>query len=138
MFKLFNKKGKQKVEQKEPIVSPCSHHWKDFNWYINATYNFSPVGYVNGYKRKPYGILEIVEPYVCIHCKERKNVILDRFETAPMTYERFLEEYKHLMNHEFKDKIKPRALVEDEIHDFQLVDTEYLKFARQLFPDRNI
>ena len=122
-MKLFKKK-----EEPEQIKPPeCRHKWRDFPWYIDSTY------YTNGVQ-----VAEVVEPYVCIHCKKRKDVTLDSYR------------WEHLKNYNqgcdlvssveetYSGKIKPRAEVEDMINDFQLVDREYLEIAASLFSGRGI
>lgn len=81
--------------------------------------------------------IAIIEPYVCIHCKERKNVCLLRAAYDGVTE----KEANHLFEEnesEYKEYLKPRAVVEDMISDFQLVDRTYLELADSLHPGRSI
>ena len=108
--------------KKPKVVEPkvCRHKWKDFPWYYEAAY------YQNYNQFKA----SIIEPYVCIHCKERKNVVLRdhhascSFDEAKETIDFWQEKYK--------DKMLDSVLVEDMIADMQLVDREYLAIAEAL------
>lgn len=106
---------------------PCRHKWKDFPWYIEGKY----------YIQTRSEVITIIEPYVCIHCKERKNVCLLRAAYDGVTE----KEANHLFEEnesEYKEYLKPRAVVEDMISDFQLVDRTYLELADSLHPGRSI
>lgn len=103
----------------EPVSPlPCEHKWKDFDWYL--IYNID--GRLLDYT--------IYEPYVCIHCKERKDIALEHkniyFDSNKAAYI-----YIETLNEQYPN-IKSRAIVEDEINDAQLVDREYLKIAEWL------
>ena len=111
----FRKKQRSKEEKGVPTRN---HKWKDFPWYMSGKYNYET----------RYATLEIVEPYVCIHCKERKDVVLHSIARANYDW----EDTKELLD--TADKLygkycEPRPVVEDMINDMQLVDREYLKFA---------
>lgn len=108
---FWNRKKKQELAPPQ-----CRHHWKDFPWYYEATY----------YRDTSTLNFKVIEPYVCIHCKERKNIELfhrssyyrDR-DKADKYVTEFLEEHK--------DKFQARVITEDQIADMQLVDREYLE-----------
>lgn len=76
-------------------------------------------------------MIEIYEPYVCIHCKKRKDILLldvsyicSSKKEGDKLYDEVQEEYK--------DQLRPRAVIEDMINDFQLVDRSYLEIAQAL------
>lgn len=109
----------QKDVQK-PIELKCQHRWRDYDWYL--LYETSKNGMLFKY--------EIVEPYVCIHCGERKNVSLEKGtielqngETCESIQMKFMKRYP---------KLKDKPVVEDEINDAILVDREYLRIADYL------
>ena len=118
---MFWRKKKQTQSQLPnlPVAQPCNHKWEDFDWYIDFNINGKNLDYT------------IYEPYVCIHCKQRKDIILEgprssTFDSNKAAWDK-LEKLK-LRYPEIKD----RAIVEDEIHDAQLVDREYIKIAKWL------
>lgn len=102
--------------KKKPSSKHYNHKWKDFNWYIDAIYYSSD----NSFN------IKIIEPYVCIYCKERKNIILKEINAthcskaeADNTYNNWLKRYEK--------NIEDRAIIEDKINDMTLVDREYLE-----------
>ena len=121
---FFNWNNKKKEKQK-PIAIKCEHKWKDFPWYVSAMYcedtgNFE---------------LKIIEPYVCIHCKERKDVVLHSISRANYSWKdavKLLEE----CDEKYGEYCEERPIVEDMIHDMQLVDSQYLKIAESLHPEK--
>ena len=108
--------------KKPKVVEPkvCRHKWKDFPWYYEAAY------YQNYNQFKA----SIIEPYICIHCKERKNVILcERNDSCSLEKAReIIDSWKQ----KYKDQMLDKVLVEDMIADMQLVDREYLAIAEAL------
>lgn len=114
--------------KKEPEIiepPPCKHKWQDFPWYTEYWWDD------NG----NYGI-QIFEPYVCIYCKERKDIELLHEEYNNATAkgrEKDIAEIEAL----YKDHLQPRAVVEDKIHDFQLVDRQWLEIAKALREGKN-
>lgn len=106
---------REKPGSAEPVKPPCNHKWKDFDWYL--TYDI--IGRSLKY--------QIYEPYVCIHCKKRKDISLESGTATTSSYKDALETLNIIK--ERYPKIKDRAIVEDEINDAQLVDREYLKYA---------
>ena len=123
---FWKKKKKETITFAEPqvyIPPQCSHKWRDFKWYMTAEYN-------DGYDT--YSI-KIIEPYVCIWCGERKDVVLHSI-TRQGKYQRFAETLKELKQM-YGDNIQPRAIIEDQIADQQLVDREYLKIVDNIFPN---
>lgn len=112
----FTKKSK---EPPKPVE--CRHHWKDFPWYYEATY------YKDTYRLEA----KLIEPYVCIHCKERKNVTLKEHQRVNLSYDEaneLIDEWRE----KYKNYMEDRAIVEDMIHDMQLVDREYLAIVESL------
>lgn len=125
---LFNRKKKQE-DIKIPQI-PHEHTFKDFPWYMETEYNGSD-------KTASY---RIVEPYVCIYCGERKNIILDKAYLEHISPSGREEMYKSVRE-TYKDNLKPRAVVEDMISDIQLVkDAEHLKLVEKIcgLPHRDV
>lgn len=100
----------------------CNHKWKDFNWYIDATY------FPEDNNRLE---IKVVEPYVCIFCKQRKDVILTNYNTIVDSQSNAVKICDKLKE-QYKGKISDRAFVEDEINDMILVDREYLDLYEQI------
>lgn len=120
----FWKWGK-KSKRQEPIEFKCNHKWQDFPWYIQATY-------FAGTRRFE---LKIVEPYVCIHCKERKDIVLHCVERDGYSWndaEKLLEECWE----KYGEHCQDRPIVEDMIHDMQMVDRQYLEILQSLHPEK--
>jgi len=103
----------------------CSHKFRDFHWYVEGT------AYVHHFEMK------IVEPYVCVWCGHRKNVILQSFyqEHVDNPRQEMVEITKSLLD-TYGDRIQPRAFVEDEINDMQLVDRDYLRALAVVHPEK--
>ena len=96
---------------KKPV---CAHKYRDFHWSIR-----------------------IIEPYVCVWCGDRKNQVLQEIvrEGNMASKSEMVEVTKSLMD-TYGDKIRPRAFVEDEINDMQLVDRDYLRALALIHPEK--
>lgn len=105
--------GKKKEQEQKPLE--CSHKWKDFPWYMKG------VHYSNNSCE-----IEIYEPYVCIKCKKRKDILLYEFNRQNISWKEFEKLYDET-EERYKDHIQLRAVVEDQIHDFQMIDKAYLE-----------
>lgn len=112
---------KKKVNEKDNSVEiefkvPHEHTWKDMPWYMLTEYS----------EAKQTASYQIIEPYICITCGERKDVKLEGTHWNGVTVEerkKFFQEVKD----RYKDYLKPRAVVEDMINNILLVkDPEYL------------
>lgn len=110
-FWLFGKKKKQ--EQKPP---ECKHKWKDFPWYMKGVY-------YNDYHSCR---IRMYEPYVCIKCKERKDILLNEIEQQNISWKEFEKLYNEIEEC-YKDHVQLTCIVEDQIHDFQMIDKAYLE-----------
>lgn len=107
------------------MLHECNHVWKDFDWYTESTY----------YAEDKLISIRIIEPYVCVRCKKRKNVSIHYIETYAKSRkesQEILEDFKR----PYKHRLKERAFVEDEINDFQLVDRDTLEVLRKLNPSK--
>lgn len=106
---------------------PCTHTWQDFPWYIEDDYS-------NGTSE-----VWIKEPYVCIHCGERKDETLCHRKTSGFSHMQHMQRLKDWAN-EYKDHIKPRPIVEDMIYDTKYVDRERLQRFKKykLGEDKNV
>ena len=100
----------------------CNHKWKDFGWYIDSTY------YSGDSNRLE---IKVVEPYVCIFCKQRKDITLMDYHTRVRNKSE-AKEICDKFEEKYKDKIVDRAFIEDEINDMILVDREYLVLYEQI------
>lgn len=117
---LFSKKKKQK----EFIIPniPHEHTWKDMPWYMDVRYN-------GEYKTAGY---EIIEPYICVTCGERKNVRLESEDWSNISAQERERIYSKIRN-KYKKYLKPRAVVEDMINNILLVkDPDYLDMVEEM------
>ena len=120
---LFNRKKKKNAwneitsDERSERVTPqkCDHKWQDFPWYIDSNYYFDSRTLE----------LEIIEPYVCVKCKKRKNVVLSRSTRCRITWDEATDIVKETQE-KFKDKLLTQTEVEDKINDFIMVDRDYL------------
>ena len=110
---------------KKPV---CAHKYRDFHWYIEGEYRAYPHDMFS---------IRIIEPYVCVWCGDRKNQILQEIvrENNMASKSEMVEVAKSLMD-TYGDKIRPRAFVEDEINDMQLVDRDYLRALALIHPEK--
>lgn len=98
------------------------HTWKDLPWYMEAEYN--------GVKNTAQ--YEIIEPYICITCGERKNVVLEKCAWQNITVKDREEEFAKVQK-KYKKYLKPRAVVEDMINNILLVkDPEHLEMVENI------
>lgn len=128
-----------KRRTREPPIlinqSKCSHTWKDFPWYMQSSWTayanntLNPGIYTDIAKGRL--VMSIFEPYICIHCKERKDIKLYESSHDNMTLGQASAYIRNEME-KFKDNIKPIPVVEDMIHDYVLVDQEKLKIAEKI------
>ena len=119
----------RKKKQKEPIAvqqQECLHLWKDFPWYFKSTYNQGDYG-VNNLS------IKIFEPYVCARCKERKDILLEdfSFNDRNLTYENALKKLAYFEK-KYEGHWAEKAVVEDMIFDFQMVDRQALEWLGYL------
>lgn len=112
----------QKPEEKEP--PKCSHKYKDFPWYMQSAY----------YSNERRIRATITEPFVCLLCKDRKDLVLMQYDSIERSRE-VADEWLDKEIESFRDKILPKAVVEDMIADMQLVDHEFLKYYEMMHGD---
>ena len=126
------KKKKQAVAPFTP--EPCDHKYREFDWYKKVVLHIT-----HRENDENYGNLtvEIYKPYVCIHCKHRKDILLDKITRLHLSWSDTLK-FDDKLENDYPGRFKPQAVIESEIADFQLIDREYLKAAHELFPDRGI
>lgn len=127
---FFPKRNKSPKSKPIPDFVPPPmvhiHHWQDFPPYIR--YNISE----DEYK------IEIIEPYVCLDCKQRKDVVLTSVNrTGDNVYQEGHNELKQIKE-ENKDIIKSRVVVEDMINDTIHVDKEYNKYWHLIHSNQTI
>ena len=121
---FFNWNNKKEKEQK-PIAIKCEHKWQDFPWYMQAIYSADTREFE----------IKLIEPYVCVHCKKRKDVVLHRIERANYSW----DEAKELVDEcweKYGQYCKDRPIIEDMINDMQLVDRQYLEILKNLHPEK--
>ena len=116
---LFNKKKKVE-ETPKPI---CQHKYKDFPWYMDSSYNMDT----------KTAWVRIYEPYVCIHCGHRKDILLEEVTRMGSSFEE-TEELKEEIWLDYEDKLQLKAIVEDMINDMVLVDKKYIEIYEKLHP----
>lgn len=113
-------KDRDRDKEVQDLPPKCSHTWQDFPWYILQHYTSTD----------KTSILEIYEPYVCIHCGERMDKKLFNEKIVGVSLREHTDRKKALESH-FKEYIKPQPIVEDMIYDMQLVDRERIdKFKK--------
>ena len=125
----FKKKKYIKQEDFQLPEIPHEHTWKDMPWYMKVYYNGS-------YKTAGY---EIIEPYICVTCGERKNVTLEKEDYSNIGAEEREIIFKRVRNR-YKKYLKPRAVVEDMINNILLVkDPGYLNMVEEMrgIPHKN-
>ena len=109
----------------KPVEFKCNHKWQDFPWYMQATY----------YEDTRKFEIKLIEPYVCIHCKERKDVILHHLVRDNYSW----DDAEKLVDdcwEKYGKYCKDRPIIEDMIHDMQLVDQQYLEILKNLHPEK--
>ena len=124
-LRLFYKYVLQEIDEQtvfEPDLRtkpvPCQHKRRDFGWYMEYSCNGNKFDY------------KIIEPYLCIHCGDRKNVTLDSGRILLEDGETWADAVIALR--EKYPQICDKAVIEDEINDAILVDREYLRIADYL------
>lgn len=114
---------KKKVEiQEKP--QECAHKWKDFHWYLDAQYYKAQGG-----RRYMYNYT-IYEPYVCIYCHKRENVVLEEQRFSDCHFDWILKDIERIKT--TFSELRERAEVENEINDYIKVDRDYLKIMDML------
>lgn len=116
---------KKKAKPAEPVERKCNHKWQDFPWYVEAIY----------YEDMRKFSLSIKEPYVCIHCKQRKDIVLHHIERTGYSWQQ-AESLLDECDAKYGQYCKPRPVIEDMIHDMQLVDRQYLEILKSLHPEK--
>ena len=125
----FNKRKENSKTVIKPVEKVCEHKYKDFSWYLEGRYDVDSKTLT----------ATIYEPYVCIHCGHRKDIVLDETCRYPVSFQeadKLFADFKEM----YKDKLKEKAYVEDEIHDMMLVDRSYIDIYMALHnpADKNI
>jgi hypothetical protein len=115
---------KKKVEETPKVIEPrpCQHKYKDFPWYTDGTYN----------ENTKVLDVSIIEPYVCIHCGHRKDVVLDHFSRIFGKFEEAEKFYDDFQDGKYTNMIEKKAVVEDMINDMVLVDRQYIEIYMRL------
>lgn len=111
------------LENGDPQKPSCEHKWRDFDWYLSYTLKKVDSG-------RSVLAYSIMEPYVCIHCHERKDVTLETGEIPLSDTARISDILDNLVKS--YPRLKYKADIEDAINDEIHVDREYLKFADYL------
>jgi hypothetical protein len=120
---LFNRKKKEdKAATVEIPTISHEHTWKDMPWYMSISYS----------EKDNTASYEIIEPYICITCGERKNVNLEHRYWSGVTPEIREKLYQKVRNR-YKKYLKPRAIVEDMINNILLVkDPNHLDMVEEM------
>ena len=111
------------LENDEAKKPSCDHKWRDFDWYLSYTLKKNEAG-------RSVLTYSIMEPYVCIHCHERKDVTLETGEIPLSDTAKISDILDNLVKS--YPRLKYKADIEDAINDEIHVDREYLKFADYL------
>lgn len=121
-MKLFNRKKNKTAEEFTIPELPHQHVWKDMPWYMEVRYNGA---------NKTAGY-EIIEPYICVTCGERKNIQLESEDWSNISVQEREKIYSKIRNR-YKKYLKPRAVVEDMINNILLVkDPDYLDMVEEM------
>lgn len=118
----FWKRKKQQEEVKAPVKLECSHKYRDFPWYVEATY----------YGNHSYEI-NVIEPYVCVWCGKRMDKTLQHITNGGSKSD--MREVLARINELYGDHIQARAYIENDIADMQLVDRDYLRALAIIKPE---
>lgn len=105
----------QKPKEEKP--KECNHKYKDFPWYVETTH----------WSGSRECEVKVVEPFVCVLCKQRKNVVLQTLTRNNYCWKDALK-FSARIEKEYEQYCKPRPVVEDMIADMQLIDREFLKY----------
>lgn len=118
---LFKKKKKEPEEITIPEI-PHTHVFKDMPWYMTEKYS----------EKQKTAEYEIIEPFICITCGFRQNVVLESQYYAGLEREdrkRIFNEVKKT----YRQYLKPRAVVEDMINNILLVkDAHHLAMLEKM------
>lgn len=123
--KIARAEGEVEVEMRPPC-EVFGHNWRDFPPFL--TYSWQ------GETGESY--IKIHEYYVCTCChkREAKTLLSRTYRGYKQDY--FFDAIKELKK-EYKDILKPEAIVEDMVNDAIMVDRQKLKFWDQLHsPDK--
>ena len=109
---IFSRKKKETEQPKDIDWGKMLHEhtWKDMPWYMDVAYNSTN-------KTASY---KIIEPYICITCGERKNIVLEEEGWSNIDSE-WREKYFTRVRRRYKKYLKPKAIVEDMINNILLV-----------------
>lgn len=121
---IFNRRKNTSIPEYQPVFPELkhTHTWKDLPWYMTVSYN-------GGKKEADY---EIIEPYICLTCGERKDVILERCSWQNISSDDRDKEYEKVKKR-YKQYLKPRAVVEDMINNILLVkDPNHLEMVENM------
>ena len=114
---------KNKTEERflTPQSSTCLHKFQDFPWYIESNI------FTGNYQNQNRLTYRIIEPYVCIYCGERRDIVLEQREITGYS-KSSMKEIVDNVQETYSDRIKPKPIIEDMINDLKLVDVEHLKW----------
>ena len=128
---LFRKNKQEPAEIEFVIPEPVhTHVWKDMPWYMNVHFH-------SGNKTAGY---EIIEPYVCITCGERKNIKLEGEEYTSINRDEREKLFAEIRK-QYDKYLQPRAIVEDMIANLILIkDVNHLNMIERIhnLPYRNV
>lgn len=102
---------RKKDPEPAPIPEiPHTHVFKDMPWYMEEEYS----------GQQHTASYEIIEPYICITCGERKNVKLEFANWSNISAEDREQYYKNIRK-KYRKYLRPKAVVEDMINNILLV-----------------
>ena len=117
----FLDKNKNEERHPTPQSSNCQHKFQDFPWYIESNM------YTGNYQSSNRLAYKIIEPYVCIYCGERRDIVLEQREITGYS-KSDMKKIIESIQENYSDRIKPKPIIEDMINDLKLVDVEHLKW----------
>lgn len=132
MFWNRKRKNTSTTEVEQPVLPPCLHTWKDFPAYIKEHYEGSYE--CTGLNSK--SILSVIEPYVCVHCKERKDITLYTETETNLTRSQHNAK-REKWEQQYAKIIQPRIIVEDMINDEIYLDPVKLEIVDKLRSTKN-
>ena len=111
-------------EEKVEMRPPCEifgHNWRDFPPFLEYAWNGS----------SGESTIKIKEYYVCTCCHKKETKLLFSRLYKGYDHDYFFDQIKELKK-EYKEILKPEAIVEDMVNDAIMVDRQKLKFWDQL------
>lgn len=121
----FLDKNKNEERHSTPQSINCQHKFQDFPWYLESNM------YTGTYTSQNRLVYKLIEPYVCIYCGERRDIVLEQREITGYSKSDMKKMIENVQE-TYSDRIKPRAIIEDMVNDLKMVDVAHLKWYHYL------